>query len=328
MKKFILSALVAATALSPVLASAQEWQGRRGGAARGDGAPQADRPAPSQRPERSMDSFQRPERPQGGNFDRNAMRGQREAARVQAEASGQTFDRDAFRARRDAARAQAQVQVQGQVQRPSFDREAFRAQREAARATGGAFQRPDGYGQDRRDDRQDYRQERREDRRDLAQGRVTPQQYRQDRRDDRQDFRQERRDDRRDWNRDTRRNDGYRGGTRDRGNDWNRTGQRWNRDWRNDRRYDWQGWRGSNRSAYRLPRYYPPRGYNYGYQRFGVGITLGSILFQQNYWINDPWDYRLPPAYGPYRWVRYYNDAMLVDIDSGQVVDVIYDIFW
>lgn len=328
MRKFILSALVAATALSPVLASAQEWQGRRGGADRGDGAPQADRPARPQRPERSMDSFQRPERPQGGNFDREAFRAQRQAARAEAQASGQSFDRDAFRAQRDAARAPARVQVQGQAQRPGFDREAFRAQREAARANGGTFQRPNGFRQARRDDRQDYRQERREDRRDLAQGRVTPQQYRQDRRDDRQDFRQERREDRRDWNRDPGRTDWNRGGTWNRGNDWNRGGQRWNREWRNDRRYDWQGWRGSNRSAYRLPRYYPPRGYNYGYQRFGIGITLGSILFQQNYWINDPWDYRLPPAYGPYRWVRYYNDALLVDIDSGEVVDVIYDIFW
>ena len=33
-------------------------------------------------------------------------------------------------------------------------------------------------------------------------------------------------------------------------------------------------------------------------------------------------------THGPYRWVRYYNDALLVDIRSGQVVDVEYDIFW
>ncbi|WP_294300836.1 RcnB family protein [uncultured Sphingomonas sp.] len=337
MKKFILSALVAATALSPVLASAQEWQGRRGGPGRGDGVPQADRPAPPPRPERSMDSFQRPERPQGGGFDREAFRAQREAARAQAQAGGQTFDRDAFRAQREAARVQAGVQVQRQDTGPRPDRDAWRAQREAQRAQGNGGFRPEpspapvpgyqNFRQDRRDDRRDFRQERREDRRDLNQGRVTPEQFRQDRRDDRRDFRDERRDDRRDWNRDPRRGDWNRGGTWNRGSDWNR-GQRWNREWRNDRRYDWQGWRGSNRSAYRLPRYYPPRGYNYGYQRFGIGITLGSILFQQNYWINDPWDYRLPPAYGPYRWVRYYNDALLVDIDTGEVVDVIYDIFW
>ncbi|WP_409574764.1 RcnB family protein [Sphingopyxis sp. PET50] len=33
-------------------------------------------------------------------------------------------------------------------------------------------------------------------------------------------------------------------------------------------------------------------------------------------------------AYGGYRWVRYYNDALLVDTYSGEVVDVIYDFFW
>ena len=32
--------------------------------------------------------------------------------------------------------------------------------------------------------------------------------------------------------------------------------------------------------------------------------------------------------YGPYRWVRYYDDAVLVDIYSGEVVDVINNFFW
>lgn len=72
----------------------------------------------------------------------------------------------------------------------------------------------------------------------------------------------------------------------------------------------------------------PPASNCYGYRRFSIGYTLSSLLFSQNYWINDPFYYRLPPAYGPYRWVRYYNDALLVDIHSGRVVDVIHDIFW
>jgi hypothetical protein len=55
---------------------------------------------------------------------------------------------------------------------------------------------------------------------------------------------------------------------------------------------------------------------------------LDSLFFGQNYWISDPFYYRLPEVYGPYRWVRYYDDALLVDIYSGQVVDVIYDFFW
>lgn len=108
---------------------------------------------------------------------------------------------------------------------------------------------------------------------------------------------------------------------------YNRGGA-WNRGWRNDNRYAWSNYRTSNRGAYRLPRYYAPSGWGSGYRRFGVGFSLNRILYNQNYWIQDPYTYRLPEAYGPYRWVRYYNDALLVDLDSGRVVDTVYDIFW
>lgn len=109
-----------------------------------------------------------------------------------------------------------------------------------------------------------------------------------------------------------------------RGND----GGRWNNSWRRDDRYDWNRYRSYNRSAFRLPRYYAPYGWSYGYRRFSIGVVLTSSLFGQNYWIDDPYDYRLPEAYGPYRWVRYYNDALLIDLRSGVVVDTVYDIFW
>lgn len=102
----------------------------------------------------------------------------------------------------------------------------------------------------------------------------------------------------------------------------------WNNNWRNDRRYDWNRYRNYNRGAFHLPRYYAPYGWNGGYRRFSIGFRLAAPLFGQNYWIDDPYDYRLPAAYGPYRWVRYYGDAILVDVRSGNVVDVIHDIFW
>ncbi len=135
-----------------------------------------------------------------------------------------------------------------------------------------------------------------------------------------------RRDGNRDWNRD---------GRRDGNRDWNRDGRRWDgdrsgnwsRDWRRDNRYNWQGWRSSNRDVFRLGRYHPPyRSYNY--RRLSLGFHLDSMFFGSNYWINDPWQYRLPAAYGPYRWVRYYDDALLVNIYDGEVVDVLYDFFW
>lgn len=109
--------------------------------------------------------------------------------------------------------------------------------------------------------------------------------------------------------------------------DDDRRGQ-WNRGWRDDRRYDWRRYRNENRNYYRMPRYYDPYGYRYGYRRFSIGIFLDDLFFSSRYWISDPYEYRLPPASGPYRWVRYYDDVLLVDLRNGRVVDVIYDFFW
>jgi len=129
----------------------------------------------------------------------------------------------------------------------------------------------------------------------------------------------------------------WRGNDRDRGYSYQRRLQdrdrwndqrRWSSSWRNDRRYDWRSHRTQYRSIYRMPAYYAPYGWNRGYTRFSIGIFLNNILFDQNYWIDDPYYYRLPPAYGWLRWVRYYDDALLVDIRDGYVVDVIHDFFW
>ena len=122
----------------------------------------------------------------------------------------------------------------------------------------------------------------------------------------------------RDGSRDGRR-DGYRDGNHDRN-------QRWSSHWRGDNRYNWQRHRDRNRSIFRLGNYYDP--YGWGYRRFSIGFNIGSGYYGSNYWLDDPWAYRLPPAYGPYRWVRYYDDALLVNIYSGQVVDVINNFFW
>lgn len=125
----------------------------------------------------------------------------------------------------------------------------------------------------------------------------------------------------------------YRGGQNDRGGQYrDQRGDQnrgtWNRGWRNDGQYNWNGYRAQNRDRFHLPRYYAPGGWNQGYRRFSSGIRLNAYLYDRSYWISDPYDYRLPEAYGPYRWVRYYDDALLVDLRSGQVVDTVYGIFW
>lgn len=146
------------------------------------------------------------------------------------------------------------------------------------------------------------------------------------------DRRDDRRDDRGGWDRGRNDRGAYDRGRYDRNDRYDRgdryAGQRWNGGWRQDRRYDWAGYRNYNRNAFRLPRYYAPAGWRYGYRPFSIGARIAGPLFASSYWIADPWSYRLPPAYGPYRWVRYYGDAVLVDVRSGAVVDVINGIFW
>ncbi|AUW59234.1 ATP-dependent RNA helicase [Sphingobium sp. SCG-1] len=104
--------------------------------------------------------------------------------------------------------------------------------------------------------------------------------------------------------------------------------RRWDNGWRNDRRYDWQSYRRNYGQIYRPGRYYAPRGWNYGYRQYSVGIFLDSLLYSNNYWLDDPYRYRLPPAYGSMRWIRYYDDALLVDTRDGYVVDVINGFFY
>jgi hypothetical protein len=130
------------------------------------------------------------------------------------------------------------------------------------------------------------------------------------------------------------RHDGDRHFDRDHDNRWgnngvwnNRDNRSWDRGWRSDRRYDWQSYRNQYRSYYNQPRYYNPYGYDYDYERFGIGIYLDSLFFSSRYWINNPSYYRLPNAPYGYHWVRYYDDVLLVDIRSGYVVDVIYNFF-
>jgi Nickel/cobalt transporter regulator len=122
-----------------------------------------------------------------------------------------------------------------------------------------------------------------------------------------------------DWQRDGRR-DGYRDGNRD-------NHQRWDRNWRRDSRYNWDSYRRYNRSTFNLGIYYAPYR-NYSYRRLSIGFFLDSLFLADRYWLDDPYQYRLPEVYGPYRWVRYYDDVLLVDTYSGEVVDVIYDFFY
>ena len=82
----------------------------------------------------------------------------------------------------------------------------------------------------------------------------------------------------------------------------------WHTEWRHDSRYNWTDWRRHHHSLFHLGFYYDP--YGWGYSPFQIGWRLWPSYYSYDYWLNDPYDYRLPYAPPGYRWVRYYNDVI------------------
>ncbi|HEX8447888.1 MAG TPA: RcnB family protein [Sphingomonas sp.] len=208
--------------------------------------------------------------------------------------------------------------------RPPVDgrRDGAWADRDQTRAPDRDAGRADPRVPDGRDRR--YDAGRLDDRRD---GRLDGRVAGRDDRFDGRDARDDRTDGRRDWRGDGRARYDDRFANNRGDQRWNGGAGSWNRDWRADRRYDWQSYRRGNDRAFRAPRYYGPRGVDYGYRRWSPGYRIAPAYYGQGYWIARPDQYRLPPAYGGYRWVRYYDDVALVDIRSGLIADILYSFF-
>lgn len=152
---------------------------------------------------------------------------------------------------------------------------------------------PAASAQSQRDVRRE-RQDLREEQRELREAR---------RYGDRRDVRREQRD-----VREERRE--YREALRDR-----------DRRWGND---DWRGWRERNRGIYARGGWRAP----FRYQGFRTGVRIAPAYYGSRYYISDPWRYRLPPAGRYQRWVRHYDDVLLVDTRRGYVVRAIRNFFW
>lgn len=73
------------------------------------------------------------------------------------------------------------------------------------------------------------------------------------------------------------------------------------------------------------PFVYPP---GWAYRRWAVGAILPPIFLVPDYYFMDWADLGLPPPPPGDQWVRYGPDLLLVDVSTGQVVDVIYDAFY
>ena len=133
--------------------------------------------------------------------------------------------------------------------------------------------------------------------------------FRQGDNDRRQDFRDNDRNDRR---------GGY--GNRNNGQNWNGGGYRNNNNWSSYQR----NFRSPQR--FRGPSYQRPRGW-YS-QRWTYGQILPSLFWTSNYWINNYNSYGLQAPPPGTVWVRDGFDAILIDRYNGQIIQVVYDVYY
>jgi Ni/Co efflux regulator RcnB len=98
---------------------------------------------------------------------------------------------------------------------------------------------------------------------------------------------------------------------------------RWNgRTWEGrDYRRNWTA-----RQRFRVSPYYRPRGWYY--QRWTFGEILPQLFWGQNYWLDNYYAYGLPVPPPGTVWVRYGPDALLIDRYTGEIVQVVYNIFY
>lgn len=89
-------------------------------------------------------------------------------------------------------------------------------------------------------------------------------------------------------------------------------------------RDDWRDWRRDHRDIYARGRWDAP----FRYQAFRPGVRIAPGYWGGRYYIADPWRYHLPPARPWQRWVRHYDDVLLIDTRRGVVVDVYRGFFF
>jgi len=85
-------------------------------------------------------------------------------------------------------------------------------------------------------------------------------------------------------------------------------------------------WRGRNFNRMHLAPFVYPHGW--GYRRWGIGMILPPLFLAPAYYYADWAAMGLPPPDPGFQWVRYGPDLLLVNLATGQVVDVIYGAFY
>jgi Ni/Co efflux regulator RcnB len=92
------------------------------------------------------------------------------------------------------------------------------------------------------------------------------------------------------------------------------------REWRRD---DWRSYRNTNRGLYSRGNWNA----DFRYRSFTPGIRITSGYYAPRYYINDYGRYRLPTPGFNQRWVRHYNDVLLVDVRGGRVIQVLRNFY-
>lgn len=77
---------------------------------------------------------------------------------------------------------------------------------------------------------------------------------------------------------------------------------------------------------YHYGNYNAPQGY--AYHRYSYGESLPQGYFAQSFWITNYLNFGLITPPDGYVWVRYGPDAVLLDEDTGEIVQVVYDQFY
>jgi Ni/Co efflux regulator RcnB len=132
----------------------------------------------------------------------------------------------------------------------------------------------------------------------------------QELRHDRQDIHQEQRD----------LNQARRHGDRDDIRDERRDVQEARREYRDD----WRDYRKSHRQVYARGNWKAP----FRYRWYNAGAQLRPEYYAPRYYIGDYGRYRLAAPRENLRWIRHYNDVLLVNIRTGRVIQVERDFFW
>ena len=80
-----------------------------------------------------------------------------------------------------------------------------------------------------------------------------------------------------------------------------------------------------NRVRFGRPWVYPP---GWGYRRWAVGAVLPALFLAPAYYYANWADVGLSPPPPGFQWVQYGPDLLLVNVTTGEVVDVAYGVFY